>query len=54
MMVGSFSAALAMMIISLVLQAFGVENPMSYVLIFIIGAILILIAVNLLQKIKLQ
>lgn len=54
MMVGSFSAASAMLFISLLLQTFGVENPISYVLIFIFGAILILIAVSLLQKIKIK
>lgn len=52
MMIGSFSAAVSMLFISFLLQTFGVENPTSYALIFISGALLVVIAIGIFQKVK--
>ena len=51
-MFGSFSAALSMLFVTSLLQIFGPENPVSYVLIFIIGAGLITVALNIFRKIQ--
>ena len=51
-MIGSLAEALSMLIISIFLQLFGPESPMSYVLILaVVGASLILIAVIIFQKV---
>ena len=52
MMIGSLSAATAMLLIFCVLQIFGNENPVSYAIIFIIGAFLMLIAIIIFQKVQ--
>ncbi len=51
-MIGSFAAALSILIISIILQLFGPESPMSYALILsVVGTGLILIAVIIFQKV---
>ena len=52
-MVGSFAAALSILIVSIFLQLFGPESPISYALIVaVVGSGLILIAVIIFQKVQ--
>ncbi|TFG22134.1 MAG: MFS transporter [Promethearchaeota archaeon] len=51
-MIGSLAAALSMLIVSIILQLFGPESPISYALIIsVVGSGLILIAVIIFQKV---
>lgn len=51
-MFGSFSAAFSMLFASAILQIFGPENPVSYILIFLIGAGTIAIALKIFVNIQ--
>jgi Na+/melibiose symporter-like transporter len=51
-MFGSFSAAFSLLLVSSLLQTFGPENPVSYILIFLIGAGTIAIALKIFLKIQ--
>ena len=51
-MFGSFSAAFSMLFVSFLLQIFGPENAVSYVLIFLIGAGTIAIALKIFLNVQ--
>jgi Na+/melibiose symporter-like transporter len=53
-MMGSLASATSMLIISIFLEAFGAQNPLSFAVILGIGAILMVVSILVLQKVEIS
>ena len=53
-MMGALASGTAMLVISIFLEFFGPEEPISYVFILTLGAVLIVAAIPLFQKVKIK